>query len=67
MSIKQRVGQKIRELRLQAGYSQEQLASKTGLHRTYISDVERGERNISIENIGKIAKALGVQAYELFL
>jgi transcriptional regulator with XRE-family HTH domain len=52
------LGIKIRELRLQQGISQESLADLTGLHRTYIGSVERGERNISLNNIIEIAKAL---------
>ena len=52
------LGTKIREMRLQQGISQESLADLTGLHRTYIGSVERGERNISLNNIIEIAKAL---------
>lgn len=52
------LGIKIRELRLQQGISQESLADLTGLHRTYIGSVERGERNISLNNIIEIARAL---------
>lgn len=55
----------MKELRRRRGYSQEELASKAGLHRTYISDIERGERNVSIENIEKIATALGVKPSDL--
>lgn len=63
--IKKQLGQKIKELRLKAGYSQEELAARAGLHRTYMSDIERGERNVSVENIEKIAKALGVKSSNL--
>ena len=55
-----RYGQIVRELRLSKNISQETLADLCGLHRTYISDVELGKRNVSLENIEKIAKALGV-------
>lgn len=63
--IKKKLGLKVKELRLRAGYSQEELADKANLHRTYMSDIERGERNVSIENIKKIADALNVEASEL--
>ena len=63
--IKLKLGRKIRETRVKEGYSQEELASRCGLHRTYISDIERGERNVSVENIEKIAKALKTEATEL--
>ena len=57
----------VRKIRTERGYSQEYLAELANLHRTYISAVERECRNISIGNIEKIALALNVNAYELFL
>lgn len=51
-----------RELR---GFSQEALAEAAGLHRTYVGSVERGERNISLDNIEKFSRALGVEVPEL--
>lgn len=60
-----RVGKAIRELRGRSGMSQEDLAAKTGLHRTYIGSLERGERNVSILNIRVLASALGVSPGEL--
>lgn len=54
----ERIGNKIRELRTEAGLSQEKLAFACDLDRTYIGSVERGERNISVINLRKIAKAL---------
>ena len=59
-------GNTIRKIRLSKGISQESFADLCGLHRTYISDVELGKRNISIENIEKVAKALNVQISEIF-
>ena len=55
----------LRRLRTAAGLSQEELADRAGLHRTYISSIERGQRNISLENIFVIANALGAQSGEL--
>ena len=53
------LGEAIRKKRLQLGLSQERLAEKAGLHWTYIGGIERGERNVSLLNIVKIARALG--------
>ena len=53
-------GQRVRELRQLAGFSQESLADKCGLDRTYIGGIERGERNVSLRNIGLIAHSLGI-------
>ena len=64
--IQKQFGGRVRELRKQKGFSQESLALGCGLDRTYIGGVERGERNISLINIYKIAEALGVNAKELF-
>lgn len=55
----------IRRLRQEIAISQEELAARAQLHRTYISSVERHERNVSLENIFRIAEALGVPAPEL--
>lgn len=54
-----RFGMRLREIRLKKELSQERLAELAGLHRTYVSSVERGERNISLENIDRLANALG--------
>lgn len=55
-----RFGQKVRRERLKLGLSQEDLASKAGVHRTYIGMIERAEKNITLGNINKIAKALDI-------
>jgi len=58
-------GDRVREFREAKGWSQEELADRAALHRTYIGAVERGERNISLNNIVKLAQALGVEPREL--
>lgn len=58
-------GETVREMRLALDLSQEMLAELTGLHRTYIGSVERGERNISLQNIVSITHALQVSPAEL--
>ena len=65
--ILKRFGRRVRELRLRKGItSQMSLALKAGLDRTYIGGVERGERNVGLKNIEKIARAIGVSTEELF-
>jgi transcriptional regulator with XRE-family HTH domain len=59
-------GERIRALRQNRGLSQERLAELAGIHRTYLSSLERGERNVSLDNIYAIAEALGVSPAELF-
>ena len=56
----------VKKYRTKKNISQEKLAELTGLHRTYISAIERERRNISIENIEKISTALNIDAYLLF-
>ena len=63
--IRQRLGRNIRRLRDGKGLSQEAFAHDAGIHRTYISDIERGARNPTITVVEKIALALGVTASEL--
>lgn len=64
--IQEKVGQRIRKLRRQLGISQEELASRANLDRTYITSVERGKRNISVVNLEKLANALGVSLKTFF-
>lgn len=66
MDIKKKFWERIKELRKKKLLSQEEFAIKAGLHRTYISDIERWEKNLSLENIEKIANALQVKIIDLF-
>jgi transcriptional regulator with XRE-family HTH domain len=66
MDIRKKFGFKIKTLRLEKSYSQEELAFKASIDRTYISDIEKGERNVSILIIEKLSKALEIQVFELF-
>ena len=59
-------GHVVRSMRIKKGISQEEFASICGLHRTYISDIELGKRNISLENMEKISCALDVELSEIF-
>jgi len=59
-------GQKVREERARLGLSQEELAGRAGVHRTYIGMIERAEKNITLENIEKIAKALKIRIADFF-
>ena len=65
-NLRKQFGDRLRELRGQKGVSQEALADLAGLHRTYVGGIERGERNPSLVNIGRLAEALGVPVAELF-
>lgn len=65
-NIKQKLGDRIRKLRLEKRLSQENLAFESNMHRTYLSSIERGGRNPSLKNIEAIANALGVTLSELF-
>lgn len=67
MDIKKTVGDNVRKYRKNLGVSQERFAEMCGLHRTYISDIECGQRNVSVENIQKIAEALKIESYKLLI
>ena len=64
--VKVMFGERVRHLRKERGWSQEEFAHAVGLDRSYMGSVERGERNVSLENICLIAAALGVPPAELF-
>ena len=66
MNMKQKFGQREKELRLKKELSQEAFAFKADIDRTYISSIEKGERNVSLTIIEKIAKALEIKITELF-
>ena len=59
-------GRRVRDLRQARGLSQEKLAELADLHRTYVSSLERGQRNVSLENIHALARGLGVRPQDLF-
>jgi len=65
-STKSLFGTALRALREERGYSQEELAERAGLHRNYVGGVERGERNVALENIVKLAGALSIRTKDLF-
>ena len=66
INLKTLLGMAIKAQRASLGISQEELAHRAGLHRTYISDLERGARNPSLESIEKIARALLISLAKLF-
>lgn len=64
--VRKEFGQRVRDLRSRGNHSQESFADECGLHRTYVGAIERGERNVSIDNIARIADALDIAIRELF-
>jgi transcriptional regulator with XRE-family HTH domain len=64
MELREIFAVNIKRLRKERGMSQEDLAFESGLHRTYISGIERGIRNVGLDNVGVLAKALGVDPWE---
>lgn len=67
MDILVSLGKRIQGVREKAGLTQEQLEEKSGVHTKYISAIERGQKNVTIKTLGKIAKGLDVELYELCL
>ena len=67
LNICEKFGKNVKKYRLNAKISQEKLADLCELHRTYISDIERGKRSISLNNIEKIALALNIDIQNLFI
>ncbi len=65
MDIRARLGANVRRLRAEKGWSQEDYADRAGIHRTYVSDIERGRRNPTITVVEKLAKPLAVKPGEL--
>lgn len=66
MDIKEKIGKRLRELRIANGLSQEKFSFECGLDRTYIASIEQGKRNVSIVNIDKIAKACKISTFDFF-
>ncbi|HEV3167988.1 MAG TPA: helix-turn-helix transcriptional regulator [Isosphaeraceae bacterium] len=64
--IRKTFGGRIRQLRNERGWSQEELADRAELHRTYIGAIERGEQNVSLLNVEKLAATLGISLAALF-
>lgn len=67
LTLREQLGRTVRRLRSAAGLSQERFADACALHRTYIGAVERGETNISLDNIALIARTLGIAVSALFI
>jgi len=65
MDVRQRLAKNLRRLRTERGWSQEDFADRAGLHRTYVSDIERGARNPTITVVEKLAVPLGLSASDL--
>ena len=65
--IRTRFGRRLREIRQERGLSQEELAFKAGLHRTYVSSAERGQRNVGLVNVERLAQALDIDIRDLFV
>lgn len=66
LNLQKKLGKRIRQLRKARGYSQESFAFDCGLHRTYVGCIERGEKNITVSNLEKVAKTLNLGMEDLF-
>lgn len=66
-ALRQELGRRIRALRKGRGWTQEELAAKAGVDYKWLGSVERGERNVTINNVERIARGLGVEALQLFM
>lgn len=64
-SARERLANRLRALRAACGISQEELAARASLHRTYVGSIERRERNVSLDNVERLACALGVDICDL--
>lgn len=67
MNLNEKFALNLKHLREKANLTQEELASRAGLHRTYVGSVERGERNISLRNVERLAKALNIDPVQMFM
>lgn len=67
MNICEEFGKNVKKYRLEANFSQEKLAELCNFHRTYISDIERGTRSISLKNIQILANSLNIDIFKLFI
>lgn len=65
-TVQKAFGNRLRELREEQCLTQEELAHQAGLNRTYIGDIERGEKNITLGSMNKLAKALGIKLRDFF-
>jgi len=66
VDIRERFGFAVKDRREALGLTQEEFAERAGIHRTYLSDIERGTRNVSLINIERVASALALKTSELF-
>lgn len=65
MEVGERVGAKVRRLRKEQGLSQEELAYRAGIHRTFVSQIERAVKNVTLVSLDRVAKGLGVSLKDL--